>query len=148
MYFIIVESNKKLRCFQLDTSTWEYSFKDGEETKMNKNLFNQTLIHFFCFIALTLAKILEVTNIDNHISSILNIVTVPLYQFSVFQSTQYIKQTNMQINQGCYSNQMGDVKFWMFIEVSLFYVNLFVLFLYLIGFKVSSDTIKREKSHK
>lgn len=99
---------------------------------MNNNLYNLTLIHFFCFFALSLAKIIEVFDIHDHYSVILNVTTIPLYQYSILQSTQYLKQTNMQMESGCYSNQMGDVKFWIAIEVSLFYVNLFVLFIYLL----------------
>mgnify|MGYP006100708873 CR=1 FL=1 len=39
---------------------------------------------------------------------------------------------------GCYSNQMGGVKYWLTTEIGLFYVNVIILAVYLVQMRVTS----------
>jgi hypothetical protein len=137
MYFLIEKSNNPLTCFQYDATTMTFSTYP-EMTELNDNFDQLTIIHFLCFFLLTVVNFMDSNSLGAHQTVILSMMTVPLYQYSILRSQQILSKTNIQINTGCYSNQMGGVKFWITTEVTLFYINLMILAVQLIKSRLTS----------
>lgn len=81
MYFIVDSSANPLICFAVGENN-QYQFSH-EATRLNENFVVLTICHFASFVMLTGIKLIDATDIDAHFTVIINLCTVPMYQYCI-----------------------------------------------------------------
>ena len=143
MFFLVKPSAEPLACYHYDKDT-QHFYIVKETTELNSNFETLTYIHFTCFILLTFVNFIDSFDLNAYYSTILGSITVPLYQYCILNSQDILEQTNKQMRGGCYSNQMGGVKYWLTTEIGLFYVNIFILSVYIVEMRLTSDKVSSD----
>jgi UDP-N-acetylglucosamine 2-epimerase len=87
MYFQVDQSNDPLTCYKIDKSSYPWHFTTTvQSTQLNSNFQTLTYIHLACFILLSLVNIIDSIDLNAHYSTILSLITVPLYQYTILHS--------------------------------------------------------------
>ena len=75
-------------------------------------------------------------------------ISVFLYQLIIVLAMQTVEESNQLVLKGCLAYDMGSTMQWLRIEVSIFYVDLVVLILYLVRAVLVRDIRDMEKRVK
>jgi len=99
---------------------------------LKRTLGNIRNYHLCCAIFLQISYVIEMYNITSHSNIYFKSLTLPMYIYIILKCQYQFFEIVEEENQGCFSNQLGNAKQWIFIELSIFYSSMLVLIIFLI----------------
>lgn len=109
------------------------SFKTYTQTNCTINADFKVICtgHLIIAILHILSEIIRTYSLAAHFTTFMQMISVFMYQLIVVFAMQVVEENNQLVLKGCLAYDMGSIMQWLRIEVSIFYVNLLVLILYL-----------------
>lgn len=146
MLFFVEEAKDPLMCYEVEE---DGNFKQSpKDCTLNANFKIICTGHLIIAILLNVSEIIRTFSLAAHFTTFLQMISVFLYQLIIVLAMQTVEESNQLVLKGCLAYDMGSTMQWLRIEVSIFYVNLVVLILYLVRAVLVRDIRDMERRVK